>query len=330
MNFKTVKSTIASGLFVVGLASSLYAEELRLGMVGLDTGHCVIFTKILNDAQAKDHVAGAKVVAAVSAPALDIDSARTVYEGFVTKLKSDFGVTFYDSIAQMAEHVDGIMIESVDGRPHLAQAKAAILAGKPVYVEKPIAASLKEAVELFAFAKEHHVPVFSSSALRFGSETQAVHQGKIGRVSRAETMSPANLEPHHTELFWYGVHGVESLFTVMGTGIESVTRKNSAPGAIISEGTWRGGRIGTFKEITRAYGGKAVGEKGESDVGKFDGYAPLVAAIVKFFQTRQSPVPPEETLEIIAFMEADALSKARGGVPVKISEVRQIAGMKGP
>jgi hypothetical protein len=155
-----------------------------------------------------------------------------------------------------------------------------------------------------------------------------VRNGKIGRVLEAETMSPAHLESHHTDLFWYGVHGVESLFTVMGTGIESVTRQSSTSGAIVSKGTWRGGRTGTFKEIAKAYGGKAKGEKGEADVGKFDGYAPLVSAIVTFFQTRKSPVPEEETLEIIAFMEADALSKARGGVPVKISEVKQLAAAK--
>jgi hypothetical protein len=164
--------------------------------------------------------------------------------------------------------------------------------------------------------------------LRFGTATQAVHGGKIGRVQQAETMSPAHLEPHHTELFWYGIHGVESLFTVMGTGIESVTRKSSAPGAIVSEGIWQGGRRGTFKEIDKAYGGKAKDDKGESEVGKFDGYAPLLSAIVTFFQTKKSPVPEQETLEIIAFLEADALSKERGGRPVQIVEVKQRAGAK--
>jgi hypothetical protein len=46
-----------------------------------------------------------------------------------------------------------------------------------------------------------------------------------------------------------------------------------------------------------------------------------VSAIVKFFQTKTPPVQPEETLEIIAFMEAADISKARGGAPVALSEV---------
>ena len=176
--------------------------------------------------------------------------------------------------------------------------------------------------------------MFSSSALRFGADTLAVREGRVGRVLRAETNSPAPVEPHHIDLFWYGIHGVESLFTVMGSGVESVSRLPDASGLIVSVGRWPDGRTGTFREVPRGtlaktYGGRAIGEKGESEVGKFDGYAPLVAAIVTFFQTRTSPVPARETLEILAFMEADALSKERGGQPVPIAEILKRAGWTG-
>jgi hypothetical protein len=182
---------------------------------------------------------------------------------------------------------------------------------------------------VIAFTKILHDRCFSASALRFGQGTQAVRGGKIGRVLRAETNSPAALEPHHIDLFWYGIHGVESLFTVMGTGIESVSRRNSTPGALETVGQWSGGRTGTFREI-KGYGGRAMGETGESEVGKFDGYAPLVAAIVTFFKTGIPPVSEQETLEILAFMEADALSKERGGTTVEIAEVMQRAGWETP
>src|SRR5687767_7476781 len=234
-------------LFAAGLVMAASAADLRIGMVGCDTQHATAFTKILNDARTKDHIPGAKVVAAVKASSPDVENSRKLVDGYVTRLKNEFGVKFYDSVEEMAREVDAILIESVDGRRHLAQARAAILAGKPVYVEKPMAASLKEGIEIFALARKHRVPVFSSSALRFGEATQAARNGKIGRIQHAETISPAPLEPHHTELFWYGIHGVESLFTVMGTGIESVTRKNSAPEAIVVEGRWKGGRTGIFR-----------------------------------------------------------------------------------
>ncbi len=311
-----------------------FAADLRLGMIGLDTGHVIEFTKILHDPTAKGHVPGARVVAAFRAASPDIESSWTKAGGYTDKLKSEFGVKLCDSIDELIKNVDGVLIESVDARPHLAQATAVIRAGKPVYIEKPIGASLKDGLEIFALAKRHRVPVFSSSALRFGADTLAVREGRVGRVLRAETNSPAPVEPHHIDLFWYGIHGVESLFTVMGSGVESVSRLPDASGLIVSVGRWPDGRTGTFREVPRGtlaktYGGRAIGEKGESEVGKFDGYAPLVAAIVTFFQTRTSPVPARETLEILAFMEADALSKERGGQPVPIAEILKRAGWTG-
>ena len=50
-------------------------------------------------------------------------------------------------------------------------------------------------------------------------------------------------------------------------------------------------------------------------------YRGLIAEIVKFFQTGVPPVAPDETLEILAFMQAADLSKARGGAPVALAEV---------
>ena len=116
------------------------------------------------------------------------------------------------------------------------------------------------------------------------------------------------------------MHGCESLFTVIGTGCESVQRRTTTDGLIEVVGTWKGGRTGIFRE-SKEYGGVARGEKGEAPVGAYDGYAPLVAEIVKFFQTRRPPVPAAETIELFAFMEAADESKRRGGSVVTIAEV---------
>ena len=161
--------------------------------------------------------------------------------------------------------------------------------------------------------------MFTSSSLRYAKSTQAVRGGSIGQVQSAETSSPATLEPHHPDLYWYGIHGCEALFTVMGTGCESVVRRTTADGKIEVIGTWKGGRTGTFRE--GKYGGVARGEKGEAKVGTYDRYAPLVVEIVKFFQTGKSPVPVEETIELFAFMTAADESKRLGGKPVTLAEV---------
>jgi predicted dehydrogenase len=301
-------------------AASVFAADLRVGIIGTDTSHVPAFTKPLNDPKAKDHVPGARVVAAFKGGSADIESSRTRVDKFAEQLQKEFGVTFYDSIEEMCKHVDAVLLESVDGRPHLAQAKPVIAAGKPLFIDKPMAASLKDALEIFRLAREANVPVFSASSLRFGKTTQAVRDGSIGKVLSAETFSPVNIEPHHPELFWYGIHGVESLFTVMGTGCESVKRGKTADGKIEVTGTWRDGRVGIFRE-GKGYGGAAKGEKGEAPVGGYDGYAPLVREVVKFFQTRIAPVSEAETIEILAFMEASDESKRREGQAVKLAEV---------
>ncbi len=310
------------------VSSASLAAELRLGIIGLDTSHVTAFTEILNNPQAKGHVPGAKVVAAFKGGSSDIPSSADRVEGFTKTLTEKYGVKLYDSIEEMCKHVDAVLLESVDGRPHLAQARPVIAARKPLFIDKPMAGSLAGVLEIFRLAKAAKVPVWSASSLRYGKTTQAVRAGSLGKVTHCETASPCSLEKTHPDLFWYGVHGCESLFTVMGTGCESVKRGTTADGKIEVTGTWKGGRTGIFRE-GKGYVGKAVGEKGESPVGAYDGYAPLVAEFVKAFQTGVVPVPPEETIELFAFMEAADESKRQGGKEVKIADVlKKAAGGK--
>jgi hypothetical protein len=312
---------------VLGLAGwTAAAGELRIGMVGLDTSHVTAFAKLLNDPADKNHVPGARVVAAFKGGSSDIPSSISRVEDYTKELVEKRGVKIYDSIEELCRNVDAVMIESVDGRPHLAQARPVIQARKPLYLDKPMAGSLRDALEIFRLAREAGVPVFSASSLRYGKATQAVRGGSLGRVTRAETFSPAHLEPHHPDLFWYGIHGVESLFTVMGPGCETVQRGATPDGKILVTGTWSGGRTGIFRESASGYGGKAWGEKGTAEVGAYDGYAPLVVEVVKFLQTGIAPVQPEETMEILAFMEAADESKRQGGTVVRIKDVLKKAG----
>lgn len=309
------------------LAHAASGASLRLGMVGLDTSHATAFTKLLNDPTDKAYVPGGRVVAGFKGGSRDIESSWKLVDGYTKELQEKWGVKMYDTIEEVCRESDAILIESVDGRPHLAQARPVIAAGKRVYIDKPMGGTLKDVLEIFRMAKEKGVPIFSASSLRFAKQTLAVRGGSIGKVSRAETTSPCHLHPTHPDLFWYGVHGVESLFTVMGTGCETVRRGTTADGKIEVTGTWSGGRTGVYREGT-GYGGKAVGEKGEAPVGAFDGYAPLVVAIMDFFRSGVAPVSAEETIEIFAFMEAADESKRRGGEAVSIREVLEKAGWR--
>jgi hypothetical protein len=312
-------------LSIVMISASAPGGDLRLGIIGCDTSHVTAFTETLNNEGAKDHVTGGKVVAAFKGGSPDITSSASRVDGYTKTLKEKYGVEICDSIETLCDKVDAVLLESVDGRPHLEQVKPVLKARKPVFIDKPMAGSLRDVIEIFRLAREADVPVFSSSSLRFAKDTQAVRNGSIGKVLSAETSSPCELEPHHPDLFWYGVHGVESLFTILGTGCITVQRGQTADGKIQVTGVWSDGRKGIFRE-SKEYHGVASSEKGEAPAGSFDGYVPLVREIIKFFQTGVAPVSSAETIEIFAFMEAADASKRKGDAPIEIRDILKANG----
>ncbi len=314
--------SIVASLISVFTASSVNAADLRVGLIGLDTSHVIAFTKTLNDPANKDHVKGAKVVAVYKGGSPDIASSASRVEGYTTDLLKDPNIKLYTSIAELAKNVDAILIESLDGRPHLAQFKEVLSSGKPVFIDKPVAGSLRDAIEIFRLAKQHNVPVFSSSSLRFNAKA-ALKAAKYGDLHGAFAYGPASLEPTHPDLFWYGIHAVETLYTVMGRGCESVQRTQTENTEIVT-GVWTGGRVGTMRGNRNgkgAYGVTVFGSTGIVSPELKTGYGALLQEIVTFFQTRVAPVPAEETIELFAFMEAADESKRRGGAVVKIADV---------
>lgn len=314
-----IRTIILAIAFALSAVIHSSAQQIRAGIIGLDTSHVLAFAKTLNTDPQKPEVMGVRVVAAYPKGSPDIESSTQRVPEYTEKVKA-MGVEIVESIDALMGKVDVVFLETNDGRPHLEQLRPCLAAHKPTFIDKPVAGSLVDAIRIFDEAKKAGVPVFSSSSLRFGKLTQAVRGGSIGKVKSAETSSPASLEKTHPDLFWYGIHGVESLFTAMGTGCQSVRRGTTADGKIEVTGIWEGGRTGVYRE-SKTYGVKAVGEAGESEVGKFDGYEPLLYEIVKFFRTGITPVQPEETLEIYAFMEAADESKRRNGAQVTLKEV---------
>ena len=306
-----------------GQISRNQAKELKAGIIGLDTSHSVAFTKLLNDPNAEADVAGVKVVAAYPKGSLDIEKSTSRIPGYTEDMKK-LEVEITGSIEELLEKVDVVFLETNDGRRHLEQAMPVFKAGKPVFIDKPIAASLPDAIALFEAAEQYNVPMFSASSLRYMKSAQEIRSGKtVGKVLGADAYSPAHLEKTHPDLFWYGIHGVETLYTVMKTGCKEVTRTQTADTELVV-GTWADGRVGTFRGIragSGGYGGTAFGEEGIAQIGPYDGYRPLVAEIVKFFKTGKSPIPKEETLEIFAFMQAADESKKRGGETVTLESV---------
>ncbi len=316
-------------LFALALSTAAaLADDLKIGVIGMDTSHVTAFTKLLNDTAAPDHVPGGKVVAAFKSGSADIPSSIGRVEEYAAVMERDFGVKFVQTIEELCREVDCVLLLSVDGRPHLAQARPVIAAKKRLFIDKPVGGTLRDAVEIFRLAKEAGVPVFTSSAYRYYDSMVELKKADVGEIRSAISYGPAHLEEHHPDLFWYGVHPTEALFTALGRGCESVVRTHAAETDVVT-GVWSGGRIGVLHGLrtkplphkVTVFGTKAVAEQKPGG----DSYAPLVREIVQFFRTGIAPVSAGETLELFAFMEAADESKRRGGQPVKLSEVLEAA-----
>lgn len=292
--------------------------DLRLGIIGTDSSHATNFTRILNDPTAKDHVAGARVVAAFKGGSPDIANSRNRIERFTKEIAEERHVPLAGKISDFCGKVDGLLILSIDGRAHLNEFREAAQCGVPVFVDKPLASTLGDAKEIARLAAEAHVPWFSSSAMRF-TEIQSL---RVPHISGAFVWGPGPLEEHHQlDLSWYAIHPIEMMFVVMGTGVVEATRTYAADGDVIT-GRWKDGRTATVRAL-RPYGkfGAIVflpGNQSKMISGVEPGYAPLVTTIVKFMSTKIPPVPNEETLEIFAFLDAAQRSREQGGIPVRL------------
>jgi hypothetical protein len=326
----TILRTAAIILALASLATAAEsppwaAKDLKAGIIGTDTSHVPAYTGIY----AAHPEWRIKVVAAFPGSSPDIPDSANRVQKFAETIRDKNNVEIVDSIDALLAKVDVVLIESVDGRPHLAQARPVLAAGKRLFIDKPFTGSLKDARELVRLSKESGTPFFSCSCARFQPEiwklrTDPASAG-IGKFLKVQGSSPMSLEPHHPDLFWYGIHGVETLFTVMGPGCVSVSRKIEG-GLDITTGKWKDGRTGIFRGVVKGDYKPVVkvwGEKGEYESpGGFD-YKGLVATMAEFFQTGKAPIDPAETLEIVEFMTAAQLSKERGGAEVMLEEVRK-------
>ncbi|HEX9512301.1 MAG TPA: Gfo/Idh/MocA family oxidoreductase [Puia sp.] len=327
---KFIRTSALAGMGL-GIAGSLSplpgkaatARGKRIGIIGLDTSHSMELTKELNGENASSEFMGYKVVAAYPRGSQDIESSVKRIPGYTEEVKK-LGVEIVDDVPSLLAKVDVVLLETNDGRLHLEQALQVLKAGKILFIDKPLAASLADVFTIFEAAKHYNVPIFSASSLRYISGVQEIANGNIGKVLGADAFSPANLEKTHPDLFWYGVHGVEILYTVMGTGCKELKRVSTGDTDFVV-GTWGDNRLGTFRGTRtglHTYGGTVFGEKGNAVLGPFQGYKPLFLEIIHFFETGKSPVNAEVTQEIYVFMEAADESKRRNGQSVNLDEIR--------
>lgn len=293
------------------------SQELKIGMIGLDTSHVIVFTKLLNDASNEYHVPGGKVVIAFPGGSDMVKSSSRV-EGYTNELLQDYGIEMVDSPEAVAEQSDVILLESVDGRVHLELFRKIAAYSKPTFIDKPFAINSQDAKRIIELSTQYRTPVMSCSALRYAEDfTRAQRQAESDAIIGVDCYGPLELEPTHG-LFWYGIHTAEMLFSVLGQGCIQVTSiKNDDHDLIVGE--WKDGRIGTIRgnrKENKTFGALIHREKATQFVDinaqAKPFYASLLEQIMIMFQSGKSPIDLQETLEVIRFVEAASESRQSG------------------
>lgn len=325
LSFALIGITCAT--FAARGAEQEKASQIRVGIIGLDA-HAVPWTQIIHAPNAAAPISDMRIVAAYPAYSPDIPFSRDNIEKNMEAMRK-LGVAISDSIETMLAQVDAVMVLSIDGRPHLEQARPVFAARKPVFIDKPVASSLAEIVQLFSEAEASGTPCFSNSALRYSPGTSAMRDSvDLGAILGCDAYSNSvSILPEHPDLFYYGIHGCEALFTLMGPGCTAVRRVKTETADLVA-GEWTGGRLGTLRGIRQGrvgFGATVFAERRIVTSGAFEGYEPLLAEIAQFFKSGQPPISVEQTLEMYAFLEAADESWRQQGAAVTLQSVLEKA-----
>ena len=307
----------------------------RIGIIGADTYHSVAFTKYLNGPKADPSFADFRVTAVYKGGSADIESSMSLLKSNVPQLEK-LGVEFVDTVDGLLAKCDAVLLETNDGRRHLEQAAKVFRAGKRVFIDKPLAHDLKDSMAIVDLAKAHGATFFTSSAIRYVKAIRFVKEKGL-KVRGMDCWTCFNYEKSHDRWYWYGIHAVDPLFAALGPGCEEVVSLSGADGEV-AIGKWRDGRFGIARGLSTAkkgapYGGVIFtedgtagpnGEKlvdGQIDMGTYEGYGEELKLVLDYFKTGVVPVPPEESLEVMAYMTAARKSAEKGGEPVKLADV---------
>ncbi len=292
-------------------------SELRLGIIGTDSTHALEFTRILDDAGAIDHVPGARVVAAFRGGNPSIALSRDRIEAISAELQQRWKIPLVIRISDLCPKVDGLLLLSVNAGSRRREFEQAAACGKPIFVDKPLAASLPAAESLAAYAAAHDIRWFSASAMRFVVPT--IMPGKARGV---DVWGPGALGTDGPlDLSWYGIHSIAILYALLGPGAKSVTRLHTANSDVLTA-VWHNGRVGVVHLFRPDFPFGATVFLDNKSSSTFNNlpinYAPLLEAILGFMRGGAPPVSAAETLEIFSFMDAAQRSMQHGGIPVRL------------
>ena len=208
-----------------------------------------------------------------------------------------YGVELLDSIEEVCQKSDVCVVLSPDNPEMHEELTAEVFkSGKLVYIDKTFAPDKATAIRIFENAKQNNVKCFSSSALRFSAELENINKNEISRIySRG---------PGVYEI--YSIHQIEPIISLMNSRAKRVmaTGDMKAPALVIE---FECGRFAHMYQCAELGFELTVADKENTAKAysiESDFFALFIDAMIKFFDTGETPVTPEQTIDVIAVREA--------------------------
>lgn len=205
-----------------------------------------------------------------------------------------FGAEKCDTIDELCEKSDVIVILAPSNpETHLRYAEAVLGYGKRTYIDKTFAPDAATAKEIFSLGEKYGTPFFSTSALRYATELDAVDAPDSLLVTGGGSNLPE-----------YFIHLGEMVVKKMGA-VKCVKATANGSQWIIQAKTASGKDATMIWGSSMPYGaymtkdGKETWKSLKSPF--FDG---LIADMLNFFETGKASFDPSETLEVMALRDA--------------------------
>ncbi len=293
---------------------------IKIGMIGADSTHTDAYTKLVNllDAPLYGRAQVVKLWGEDRAQAQEKASQYQIPQVAATPTEA-------------ISDVDLVMICNRYGDDHTAPARLAIGAGLPTFVDKPFANDFADVQNLVALAGKNGTPLMSCSAVRYAVEVLALQPrlAEFSPLNLAVTSGPAAGDfpnPRARHPFFYGIHPVELLHTLLGPGAEAVSTQRSSrcDVGLVHYADGRQGVINLLQKSPSLYHGVVYGEQGwaEIDIRNWEQfYVGTLERAISMAETKTPPFPIDWAVEVMAILTALLRSAENGGQHIRLSEL---------
>lgn len=281
---------------------------MRIGIVGAENSHTALIAGILNVDRA--------------VPGFHVTHVWGETHEFAAKAARDSEIPcIVTDPGDMLTEVDAVIVDHRDGKHHASAARPFIEHGIPVFVDKPFCTDLEEGLSLVRLARGRNCAITSFSTLPLEQSVCEFASGLqgIGKLRSLVTAGPCDIDGPYSGVFFYGVHQVETVLSLVDSRPVSVmTTRSGADG--VATVVFEGGFIATLQCLNDWWGGGgfhafACGDEGTETAHLTSEEKPFLTGVKLFcemFATGVEPVPPQRYLTGVAVLAAMRESFATG------------------